>query len=216
MAGERRVAKNFYGLMFLLGGVALSLILSSLLRTTIVSDKMDLEKSEVNSLFCTFERVQFDAEDVISIATGEKVTRINITVGTEVFQYYTYDASRLEFIDIGSLHCEYGQVLAFYSARLEDDIKYVVDYGTIIYFNRYGVPNERTAVVKIYEIHQRNSFDDFVSNASMEISILIGFGLVLTCSLFCLPLMEYHINHEIEERTTKKRKRNRKKAISIT
>ena len=206
MAEERRKTRNVYGAMFLLLGVILLLILYSFLRTTIVSDKVNVDASQVDSLFCTFERVQFDVEDVISISTGEKVTIVNITVGTDFFKFYTYEASSLEFIDVGLLHWKHGQLLAFYSGRLEDGMNYIVDNGKIIYLSLYGVSDERTQIVKIYEIHERNWFDDFVLKSSIEISALMGFAFVLTCSLFCLPIMEYYINREIKEKIAKKEK----------
>lgn len=205
MAEERRKTRNVYGAMSLFLGVILLLILYSFLRTTIVSDKVDVDALQVDSLFCTFERVQFDVEDVLSISTGEKVTIVNITVGTD-FKFYTYEASSLEFIDVGLLHWKQGQLLAFYSGRLEDGMNYVVDNGKIIYLSLYGVSDERTPIVKIYEIHERNWFDDFVLKSSIEISALMGVAFVLTSSLFCLPIMEYHINREIKEKIAKKEK----------
>lgn len=205
MAEERRKTRNVYGAMSLFLGVILLLILYSFLRTTIVSDKVDVDALQVDSLFCTFERVQFDVEDVLSISTGEKVTIVNITVGTD-FKFYTYEASSLEFIDVGLLHWKQGQLLAFYSGRLEDGMNYVVDNGKIIYLSLYGVSDERTPIVKIYEIHERNWFDDFVLKSSIEISALMGVAFVLTSSLFCLPIMEYYINREIKEKIAKKEK----------
>ena len=215
MVEERRKARKVFGIMLVFLGVILLLILYSLLRTSIISNKVDIVASEVDSLFCTFERVQFDVEDVIFIATGEKVTIVNITVGTEFFQFYTYEASSLEFIDVGLLHWKYGQLLAFYSGRLEDGMNYVVEHGEIPYLNLYGVSDERTPAVKIYEIRQRNWFDDFVSNSSVEISALIGFAFVLTCCLFYLPVIEYYINSEIEKRIMKKKKRIPKKTTNV-
>lgn len=213
MAEERNKARSVYGLMFIFLGVALLLILTSFLRTTIVSNKVDYEASQVDSLFCTFERVQFDVEELISDVTGEKVTRVNVIVGNEFLPFYTYDISEKEFVDVGLLHWNNEQLLAFSSEKLKDGMDYVVDNGRIIYLTLYGVSRSRRPVVKIDKIHERNWFDDFVSRSSIEISALIGFALVLTCSLFCLPLIEYHINYGIEKRKKKKRK-TRKKATN--
>ena len=206
MVEERKKARQVYGAVFLCLGVVLLLMLNLFLGTTIVSDKIDYDKSQVNSLFCTFERVPFYVEDVISTETGLRVIRVNITLGTELFQFYTYEASRLDFIDVGWLHWKHGQLLAFHSERLEDGMNYVVDLGRITYLNLYGVYNGETLFVEIYEIHQRNWFDELASNSPIEISLLIGFAFVFTCSLLCLPLMEFHINYEIEKRMAKKGK----------
>lgn len=218
MVEERRKARNTYGVMLFLFGIVLILILNTFLGTTIVSDKVDFEELEVHSLFCTFERVQFYAEEVISTATGEEVTRVNLTIGADLHRFYTYYATEEEFVDVGFLNWNGGQLLAFSSQRLDEGIDYVVDYGEIIYLYNYGVPaieNSKTHIIKINRIRQRDWFDEFALNSSRQISMLLGFTFVLTCSLFCLPFIEYHINRDIEKKIAKKRKRIPKKAVNV-
>jgi len=199
--------------MLIFLGAVLSLILVSLLRTTIVCDKVDYETSQVYSLFCTFERGQFEVEAMMSNATGQKVTRVNVIIGNEYFPLYTYDALEENIVDVGLLHWNNGQLLAFSSEKLEDGIDYVVDNGRITYLTLYGSSDSRP-IVKIDKIHQRNWFDDFVSENSIEISVLMGFVFVLACSLFCLPFIEYQINYKIEKRKIKRRKKVSKKATN--
>ena len=208
MVEERRKSRNVYGVMCLFLGIVLLLIINSFLGTTMVFNKVDYEALQVRSLFCTFERVEFEVEDVISNATGEKVTRVNVIVGTESFLFYTYNISKEEFVDVGLLHWNDEQLLAFSSEEFEDGMNYVVDNGRIIYLVLYGVSHSRRPIVRIDESHQKNWFDDFVSKSSIEISLLMGFALVLTCSLFSLPIIEYYINHKIEKKATAKKKKS--------
>jgi len=203
---ERRKARTIYGLMFGFLGVVLLLILTSFSGTAMVRNKVDYQALRVCSLFCTFQRVPFDVEDVISNATGEKLTRVNVTLGDESFQFYTYNATKEEFVDLGLLNWNQGQLLAFSSYILKEDVNYVVQ-GRIIYLNPYGVSYSRTPIIKIDEFHQRNWFEDLVSEKSVAISLLMGFALVLTCSLFSLPFIEYHINRKIQKEKGRKKAR---------
>lgn len=213
MVEERRKSRNVYGIMFIFSGVVLLLVLTCFLGTTVVSNKIDSKRLEVHNLFCTFVRVPFDAKDTISNATGMRLTRVDVILGIGLpLNYYTYDASQEDLVDMGWLYYDQNEVLAFYSEELENGTRYVVDYGKIVYLNVVGYSDSKIPIVKINKIHQRNLFDDFVSKSSMQISVLMGFVFVLTCSLCCLPFIEYHINHKIEERKTKRRRKVSKKA----
>lgn len=204
---ERKLHRRIYGIMFLCLGVILLLILNPLLSTTIVSNKVDISRSEVNNLICTFEKVPFSVEDVLCEATGRMVTRLDIILGIGLpLNYYTYNTSEEDFIDIGRLYFDQGELLAFYSEELENETRYIIDFGKITDLYIHGYSDAKIPLVKIEKIHKTNWFDDFVSYNSVQISMLISFGLVITCSLFCLPFIEYVINTEIERKQEKEKK----------
>jgi hypothetical protein len=180
-------------MMFMLLGVIVLLALSPFLGTS-VSDKFGPNVTEVYNLFCTFESIPFSVEDVISNATGEKVTRLDIIIGIGFpLNYYTYNASQEKFADMGWLHSNQAEFLAYSSEKLENGTNYVVDYGRTIALHVYGYPDITISAIGIERIHKENWFEHLLYRNWLFI-FLVSLILVFVCSLFTLPFIEYYIN----------------------
>jgi hypothetical protein len=194
---ERKTVRRIYGLVFLFLGSSLTLLPIILLRTTLVSDRFDVNPFRVYNLFCTFEKLPaFEATEVFDNVTGRQMARFDAILGVGYpLEYYTYDASMEEIVDMGWLHWRGGKFLAFYSKALENGTDYVVDFGTFISAYSYGASSGFN-VLKIVEIHEKNSFDEIILVDSVPISIGLGIILVGVCSLVCLPFIEYDVNTE--------------------
>jgi len=180
-------------------GTLCLLILLLFLGSPIIHDRFDNINSQVSSLFCTFSRVQFDVMDVTSNATGEQLTRIDLTADSVFFQYYSYNLTEDEIKDVGLLSWNEGTMLAFSSQRLDETITYVIDEGRIVRFYHYGGSNTSIPAIKIENFHQINSFEDFILKQSTVFSILTGILTAVTVSLFSLPIIEYLTNPRIKK-----------------
>ncbi len=137
--------------------------------------------------------------DVTSNATGERLTRIDVTVNSVFFWYYAYNLTGNEIKDVGVLSWDKGTLLAFSSQRLDETTTYVIDEGQIVRFYHYGGSNTSIPVVKIEKFHQINSFEDFILKQSTVLSVLTGILAAVTVSLFSLPIIEYLTNPRIKK-----------------
>ena len=81
MVEVQRKTRTIKSMASVFVGVILLIVLIMLLGTPIIQNKVDFANSEARSLFCTFSRVDsFKIDDVMSNATGEILTRINIHI----------------------------------------------------------------------------------------------------------------------------------------
>lgn len=197
---ERKEVRRIYGLVFLFLGATLALLPSIFLRTTLVADRFEDNPPSVYNLFCTFEKIPaFEAREVFDDITGRRMVRFDAILGIGYpLEYYTYEASVEEFVDIGWLHYKGRELLAFYSETLENNTKYVIDFGRFIVAYSYGVPLG-FSMLKIESIHRMNSLDEVFLVGSAPLSIVLGIILVAVCSFFCLPFIEYDINRKEED-----------------
>lgn len=163
----------------------------------LVSNKIDFTSNEVIRLFCTFKRLPFNTEIVVSNATGERFTRIEITFDSQSFKYYTTINSSY-FTDVGWLQYNNERLLAFSPEKLNEGTDYVVDYGKIVYLGIYKMESVRS-MVQIERIHHTEYFEVIVLENTMTLSILASSVVVLTCTLCCLPLIEYAIDKETKQ-----------------
>jgi len=152
------------------------------------------------NIFCTFERIPFSVKNVVSDATGESVMRLDTLLIGLPIEWYTYNVSQTEIVDVGLLNTTWGSVLALSSESLKNSTDYVVDYGTIITLHEYGNPGITQYAVRIERVHERNWFDDFVVKNLRYIVPLFGFGIVIACSLIALPFAEHLTNTVIKGR----------------
>ena len=195
---EEQRNRFIYGLTCVFIGVISLLILIFLLRVTVLN-KVDLSANEVSRLFCTFKRLPFYVENVMSNATGKRFIRIQIMFESKSHQYYTLEDS-YTFADVGWLYYNSETILAFSSERLEDGMDYVIDYGKMVYFDIYGPSSDVRRIVKIETIRQVEQFDNIISENIFVLSILMSFLTVITCSLFCLPFVEYYFHQKAKRK----------------
>ena len=194
---DRKEVRRIYGLVLLFLGATLALLPSIFLRTTLVADRFEENPLRVYNLFCTFEKLPaFEVREVFDYTTGRRTVTFDAIFGIGYpLEYYTYEASMEELVDIGWLHWKGGKYRAFHSETLENNTKYVIDFGTFIVAYPYGVPSG-FRMLKIENIHKMNSLDEIVLVGSAPLSIGLGIMLVAVCSFFCLPFIEYDINRE--------------------
>lgn len=196
MAGERRRTRYSFGILFVLLATVLLIGVLFVMNMGVVHNKIDHGNLKVYSLYCTFENLTFHVENVVSNATGERLTLINITL-LNMSNLYTRDLTQEEFVNVGMLHHDRGDMLAFCSEKLENT-EYVVDRGTIIYLNVHGSDN-LVPIVEIDEIHEVSAFELLLIQNSKLVSWILSFFMVLTYCLFCLPFIEYYTNRRIEK-----------------
>lgn len=194
---ERKEVRKIYGLMFLFVGATLVLVPIIFLRTTLVADRFEENPLRVYNLFCTFEKLPaFEVREVFDNITGRRMARFDAILGIGYpLEYYTYEASMEEFVEMGWVHWKGGKYVAFCSGTLENNTEYVIDFGKFIVAYSYGA-SSGFSILKIVNIHKMNSLDEVVSVGSAPLSIALGIVLVGVCSFLCLPFIEYDINRE--------------------
>jgi hypothetical protein len=213
---KERNRRLTYGSMFTIFGVILLLFLSFFSGSAVGRNKIDFGQGQVAYLFCTFKKVDFLAEDVVSNATGEKLTLLLITTEEGFWKDFTYNATQLDFVSVGFLQWTEGELLAFSKIRLAENASYVVDHGTIVTLYSYGDVHSTTPIVRIDSIHQRNWFEDLVEARPVEITFLMSLAVVALCSMFTLPFIEYHINVRVRDNISKRESRKKKSPTDQT
>lgn len=206
---EERKIKIWYILSVIIG-ILLSFVVIVLLRTTVVSNIVDPTQKRVQFLICTFEKFEYQAKDVMSNATLETVTHVNIIVDTEFFQFFTRDVSQEDFVDMGIIYWENSSAPAIAPMKLENNTKYVVEEGRIIDLHHYGFPDASPQpCVKIVAIRDTNWLDEFILATSIEISFIVMFLFLIIATLFTLPIAHFYLSRQ--ERLRRKKRKNKEK-----
>lgn len=201
---SKRLNRKITNLACIFLGLVISLGLSSVLGTTILSNKLDGRTMEAYNLFCTFQRVPFSAEDTVSNTTGERVTTLDLVMIGFPLHFYTYNLTQSEIVDVGWLNMTNTSILAFSSETLKNDTEYVVDYARIVTIYFYGSGDSTFNAVRIERIHEQNWFDGTILSNSKVIELLTGFGIVVASSLFFLPFIEYYIVNPANKKKSQK------------